>query len=475
MKLLDFFRRAPIVERQKQALQPVDSRGDVWTRLYSSFRIQEPFAGAWQRNVGLEPGTALAHHAVWACITLIASDIAKLRPKLVEQDADGIWSEIDSSAFSPVLRKPNDWQNYIQFKEHWLISKLVHGNTYALKQRDGRGVVVKLYLLDPCRVTPFVAEDGAIFYQLKADNLAGVGEQIMVPAREMIHDRFNCIFHPLIGVSPIFAAGAASLIGLNIQDNQSGFFTNGSNPGGVLTAPGAISNETAQRLADHWNTEYTGAGAGRIAVLGDGLKFEPMRMTAVDSQLIEQLKWSAEVVCSCFHVPPFKVHVGPPPPYQNAEIMNQIYYSDCLQVLIESLEVCLDEGLGLTEVVGKTYGVELDVDGLLRMDTATQVSTLAEAIKGSLFTVDEARKKVDLKPLPGGNTVYMQQQMFSLEALSKRDQANPFPTAAAPGAPALPAPTTEEEPPPEDTEETRALRRRIIRSELLRLTHVQPA
>ena len=68
--------------------------------------------------------SALAHHAVWACITLISCDIGKLRPKLVEQDDDGIWSEFESPAFSPVLRKPNDFQNYIQFKEHWALSKL---------------------------------------------------------------------------------------------------------------------------------------------------------------------------------------------------------------------------------------------------------------------------------------------------------------------------------------------------------------
>ena len=36
-----------------------------------------------------------------------------------------------------------------------------------------RGVVVKLYLLDPCRVQPLVADDGSIFYQLNSDNLSG--------------------------------------------------------------------------------------------------------------------------------------------------------------------------------------------------------------------------------------------------------------------------------------------------------------
>ncbi len=353
-----------------------------------------------------------------------------------------------------------------------MLSKLIHGNAYALKQRDQRGVVIALYLLDPCRVVPYVSDDGSIFYQLNADNLSSLSKQIVVPAREIIHDRWNCLFHPLVGLSPLFANATAATIGLNMQDNQGSFFANGSNPGGVLTAPGAISNETAQRLSDHWNTEYTGAGAGKIAILGDGLKFEAMRQTAVDSQLIEQLKWTAEIICSCFHVPAFKVGIGVMPTYQNAEVLNQIYYSDCLQILIEAMELCLDEGLGLTEVPQKIYGVELDLDGLLRMDTATQIKTLTEGIGGGLFTPNEARKKVDQKPLKGGDTVYLQQQQFSISALDERDKANPFPAAsAAPGVPALPAASSDNEddkPLPED--ERKALRR-VVKSELLRLTH----
>jgi HK97 family phage portal protein len=471
MNLLSLFSRTAVVE-QKKDFSPVDTRGG-WYRILSNFRVNEAYPGAWQQNMVADVGTSLAHHAVWACVTLIASDIGKLRPKLVEQDSDGIWSEFESAAFSPVLRRPNHYQNYIQYKEWWALSKLIHGNAYSLKQRDARGVVIALYLLDPTRVTPLVADDGAIFYQLNTDNLSGLKRQIVVPAREIIHDRFNCIFHPLVGVSPLYASAQAALIGLRIQENQSGFFVNGSNPGGVLTAPGAISNETAQRLSDHWNSEYTGAGAGKIAVLGDGLKFEQMRMSAVESQLIDQLRWTAEVICSTFHVPPFKIGVGPMPPYQNAEILNQIYYSDCLQSLIESMELCLDEGLGLTEVPGKVYGVELDLDGLLRMDSATQVNVLTAGIKGSLYTPNEARRKVDHKPLEGGDTVYLQQQQFSIEALAKRDQADPFSKPASPTAPAVEAPPAESEPQP--SEDERKAWRRIAKSELLRLTHAHPA
>jgi hypothetical protein len=55
---------------------------------------------------------------------------------LVEQDSNGIWKEVDVAAFSPVLRKPNRYQNRIKFIEQWVVSKLLHGNTYVLKQRD---------------------------------------------------------------------------------------------------------------------------------------------------------------------------------------------------------------------------------------------------------------------------------------------------------------------------------------------------
>jgi phage portal protein BeeE len=59
-----------------------------------------------------------------------------------------------------VLRKPNRYQNRIKFVETWIASKLLHGNAYILKERDNRGVVVALYVLDPHRVKPLVAPDG---------------------------------------------------------------------------------------------------------------------------------------------------------------------------------------------------------------------------------------------------------------------------------------------------------------------------
>jgi HK97 family phage portal protein len=398
---------------------------------WSSLTIREPYTGAWQQNQELRADSVLAYFAVFACVTLIASDIAKLRLRLVEQDDDGIWHEVQNPAYSPVLRTPNRYQTIIKFVERWMISKLVAGNTYVLKQRDNRRVVVAMYVLDPARVTPLIAPDGSVYYQLGRDDLSDVPEldprtnqAIVVPASEIIHDMMCPIFHPLCGVTPLFACGLSASQGLTIQNSSSRFFANGSKPGGILTAPGKISDEAALRLKGYWEENFGGANYGRVAILGDGLKYEGMAVNAVDSQLIDQLKWTADTVCSCYHVPAYMIGVGPPPPYANVEPLLQQYYSQCIQSLLGSFEACLDRGL---EFPRPTIGTEFDIDDLLWMDTATRTKAGTDAISGAMMSPNEARRKYfGLGKVAGGDSPLAQQQYYSLAALAKRDASDPF-------------------------------------------------
>jgi HK97 family phage portal protein len=410
------------------------SGGGFWPQ------IRESFAGAWQRRITVPVEDALTHPTFWSCVTLIAGDIAKMRPMLITEDADGICTEIDNTAYSPVLRKPNHYQNRIQFYMYWILSKLTRGNAYALKERDKRGVVTALYLMDSSRVRPMVSPGGFVFYALQQDLLAGVTELdqpgVVVPASEIIHDVMYAPYHPLCGMSPVYACGHAAMQGLKIMQNSTVLFENGSQVGGILTAPASISDQVAKRLQEHWQQNYAGTqNAGKVAVLGDGLKFEkPPVMSAVDAQLIEQLKWDDEKVCSTFHVPAYMVGVGAAPAYNNIEALNQQYYSQCLQVLIESLELCLLEGLELNPPMG----IEFDLGGLLRMDTVQQMDVATKGVTGGIFSPNEGRRRFNLGKVPGGESVYLQKQCWPLVMLGS-DGLVPTNT-----------PAPKPEPPPDD-------------------------
>ena len=236
------------LRRKGLPLQPVAAS---WPNSSWPIVVREPYTGAWQHNEEIRLDTALSNPTVFRCVSLIAGDIAKTPLRLVALDADGIWTETSSPAFSPVLRKPNRYQTIGQFLEAWMFSKLLTGNTYVLKDRDERGVVTALYVLDPAKVTPLVSPDGSVYYQLKQHQLAGVpDDQLAVPAREIIHDRWNCAFHPLVGLSPLYACGGAALQANTIQTQSTEFFSKGGRPSGLLVAPTEIDPKTVERLSD---------------------------------------------------------------------------------------------------------------------------------------------------------------------------------------------------------------------------------
>lgn len=439
-------------KRREKAYVPTtgaDDRG--WMTVWAGSLDPMHASQAFQLDINARPRRVQSNWAVFACQTLIAGDIAKLRISLTEKK-DGVWQEAESVPYDKLFRKPNTYQIWQQFVEYWSLSKQRRGNTYVLIERDRATRPAALHVLDPDRVEPLIAPDGSVYHRLHVDDLAGVPEgDVVVPASEVMHDRFNCFFHPLVGLSPLFAGALAAMGGLTMQEEAQRFFRNGARPGGILVAPTAISTELAKQYKTEWETNYSGANAGRTAVLGNGLKYEAIRETAVDSEIVALLKMSAEIVCTVHHVPAYKVGVGAMPTYQNAEILNQIYYDDCLQKLIEAIEGLLDDGLQLYDVAGRTLRAQFDLDGLLRMDTATKIKTLGEGTKAGIIAPNEARAKMGLPPVKGGKTPLIQEQNWPIDLLADRPPPTREPTEAAPIEPPVPANDDDAEPSAEET------------------------
>lgn len=254
----------------------------------------------------------------------------------------------------------------------------------------------QLYVLNPDRVKVLVSDNGEVFYQISTDKLFGLTETT-APAREIIHDRFNCFYHPLVGLSPLTACAMSVGLGLSIQNNAKTLFGNNSRPSGVLSTPNDISQEKADKVKAEWQQNYAGVNRGGIAVLGSGARYEPIAISASDSQAIEQLKMSGETVCSVFHIPAFKVGIGELKAGQKPSDLNEIYYSDCLQHYIEAIENLLDEHLDLE----KGVECEADLSPLIRMDATSQILYLKEGTMSGIFSPNEARATLGLPPVIG--------------------------------------------------------------------------
>lgn len=421
----------------------LSSVGGTWRNAWRV--ISEPFAGAWQSNVEEAIGDLITYPTLYACVSRIASDVAKLPFSLRTRSAQGIWSEVSNPAYDPVLRKPNAFQTAGQFREFWITTKLVAGNAYVLKRRDTRGVVVEMYVLDPNKVMPMVSDSGAVYYQLQADNLNTLpdgypSEQLVVPASEIIHDRCMAVHHPLIGVPPVAAAHWPALKNMKILRNATDFFANHAQPGGLLTAPAGMTDDDAKKVQAYWDDNFTGERSGRVAIVGADMKFTQFAMKSIDSQMIEQMRYSDEQICQPFGITPFKVGIGTIPAALGVDGMNQLYYADALQGHIEHMESLLNEGLR----IASPLGVKLDLDPLLRMDEGKRADVEGKLVAGKIKTPDEGRVRFNLGPTGGGDTLWGQAQDYPLAMLANRAEWDP--------AMQSPAPTPTEPEEPEDDE-----------------------
>ena len=64
------------------------------------------------------------------------------------------------------------------------------------------------------------------------------------------------------------------------------------------------------------------------------------------------------------------------------------------------------------------------------MDASSQMDYLDKGVKGAIMSPNEARAKIGLAAVPGGESPMIQQQNFSLAAIAKRDSGDPFAKAA---------------------------------------------
>ncbi|MEZ0237677.1 MAG: phage portal protein [Methylophilaceae bacterium] len=401
--------------RTSKAMSPVPAARNGW-RI-----ISEPFAGAWQRGVDEKRGDLVTYPTLYACISRIVSDIGKLPFMLRTRDRSGVLVEIENPAYTPVLREPNSFQTEIQFREYWLLTKLTNGNAYLLKRRDARGVVTDLYVLDPERTMPMVSTSGQVYYQLKTDALNTLpenypAENLIVPASEIIHDRCMTLHHPLIGVPPLASAYWPALKNMKILRSATEFFANNAQPGGILTAPAGMSDDDAKQVQDYWASNFNGSNAGKVAIIGADMKFTPFAMKSIDSQMVEQMRYSDEQICQPFGIPPFMVGIGTIPSGLGVDGVYQLYYQNALQTHIEHMESLLDLGLRIP----RPMGVELSLEPLLRMDEAKRAEVETKLVSGKIKTPNEGRQRFNLPSTGGGGALYGQHQDYPLAMLESR-------------------------------------------------------
>lgn len=413
--------------------------------------------GSWQMNRnGPHQGMELmAFSAVYASVNTIASDLAKLPVQVVKVDEEGTREEQRRDYYALLFREPNHYQTSADFLHGFVQSYLLQGNAYVYTgDRNGRGEVQSMHVLNPYKVKPLVFRDtGDIFYECAVEPLAGLlEERNLIPARNIIHHRLPLLpGYPLVGVTPIFAAAASSALGLQILRDSQQFFGNASRPSGVLSSDQHMSDDNKLRTKQEWDQAYRGQEFGKTAVLTGGMKWQPLTITAQDAQLIEQLRYSVEDVARVFRVPPFMLGDMSKVSYRNTEQMQRAYLSGTLSFHIEALQQRFQQAFDFPP----GFEIRFDLSAFLRTEIDVRYEAYNKGIAGGWISPNEVRAQEGMAPVEGGEEPRMQMQYV------------PLSQADGPPAPAVPPAPTEDPPPPTESLDPARVRR-LVRQRLRR-------
>jgi len=147
----------------------------------------------WQ--TGISPVSAGRSAIVEACVSAYAQTIAMCPGDHWRANNRGGRDRVTTSALSRILRHPNAYQSISDFLLNATRSLYLDGNAYALALRNDRYEIDELHLMDSGQCRPQVATTGDVFYQLGGNSVIDCqleSQQLVVPARDVLHIRLNC-------------------------------------------------------------------------------------------------------------------------------------------------------------------------------------------------------------------------------------------------------------------------------------------
>lgn len=355
--------------------------------------------------------TAMQMTAVYSCVRILSETLAGLPLHVYRyNDSGGKEKYLKHPLYKLLHDEPNPEMTSFAFRETLMSHLLLWGNAYAQIIRNARGEVIALYPLMPNKMTVDRDSKGRLFYLYSrtSDDAPTLGDdsQVYLSPSEVLHIP-GLGFDGLIGYSPI--AMAKNAVGLAIATEEYGakFFANGAAPGGVLEHPGTIKDP--QKVKESWNAAYQGSqNAQRVAVLEEGMKYQPIGISPEQAQFLETRKFQINEIARIFRVPPHMLADLEKSSFSNIEQQSLEFVKYTLDPWVVRWEQSMCRAL-LMESEKPIVFIKFNVDGLLRGDYVSRMSGYATARQNGWMSANDIRELENLDRIPAefGGDLYL--------------------------------------------------------------------
>mgnify|MGYP000259229976 CR=1 FL=1 len=370
--------------------------------------------------------SALQVSAVWACTRLIAETIGSLPLNIFQLTEDGREKAQDITLVSVLTRQPNARMTSQEWRETMALNLVLHGNAYAVIDKNSRGQVISLWPLPAEQVRIEIPEDGEPIYYYEHDK----GISVYADA-SILH--IKLFGNGLIGLSPL--AYARNTIGLAAaaEDYSHHFYINGGKPSGVLTMDQILNKDQREKIRANFKDMFEGSeNSHRMMLLEAGAKYQQIQMNPDDLQMIQTRRFQLEDIARFFGVPSFLINDTEKTTTWGSGIEQMMigFYQLNMRPYLTRFEQSMAKKL-LTPEQRRTYIIEFNFEGLLRADSKGRSEYYSTMVNNGMMTRNEIRKRENLPRVEGGDDLTAQMNLAPLDQLRSINNANQEPRSSS--------------------------------------------
>lgn len=348
--------------------------------------------------------------AVFACVSLLSGLVGGLPLKLYARTREGREEASGTRLWKLLHDQPNERMTSFTWREIAMVHLLQWGNHYSIIRWDNAGRVVALEPVEPWKVDPRRAGT-RLRYRLTLDTGTFDLDQ-----DDMIHVP-GVGFDGVRGISRIAAAAKQSIgTSLALEESTARLHANSARPSGLVEVPPNISEASFKRLRAEFAQLNTGVqNAGRVVFADQGSKFQPMMISPLDAQAIEQRRFQVTDIARIYGVPPHMIGETDKATSWGSGI-EQMTLSFLRFTLEKDLKRIEDE-LTRKLCFGSPLYAEFDRAALLAMDAKTQAETFASAIQNGYMNINEIRRLQNRPGVgPAGDRHFIQSNLMPIDA-----------------------------------------------------------
>lgn len=340
---------------------------------------------------------ALSLHAVFRAVTLISGDVAKL-PLYVYRRVDGGGKERDRThpAHRVLRRSASPEIPSFHFRQSMTATTLLHGNSYAVIERDPAGRPIRLVQL-PTGTHPDRVGGRLVYRTRTRENV----ERVLDP-NDVLHIRG--LGDGLAGKSVVRYAAESIGIAIAGDTTLGEFYSGGLQPSAVLSHPKSLSKDAVLNLKRSIKEAHSGEGKRRgVVLLQEGMTLSPWSISPEDAQILERAQFSLVEIANFFGIPPHKLGAQTNVSYASLEQENAAYLQEALDTWLCAWETeCWTKLLSEEEKLRESHEVEFVREALVRTDLSGRSVAYQAAIGSGWMSPNEVRARENLPPRGDG-------------------------------------------------------------------------